>query len=65
MPQSIPSDPSLVIGNVVPQEKLDILIQIANEQAKIDAAEEALNSQIELKRGLDMTIQDLINMGIC
>jgi hypothetical protein len=64
MPQSIPNDPSLSIGSVVPQEKLEILIKIADEQAKIDAAEDALNSQIQLKRSLDMTIQDLLNMGI-
>lgn len=64
MPLSIPNDPSLSIGDIVVQKKLDILIQISGEQAKIDAAEDALMSQIELKRSLDMTIQDMINMQI-
>ena len=64
MPSTIPYDPSLVLGNLVTQEALDNLVAISAIQAPIDAAESNLNSLIALKRSIDMTIQELINMGI-
>lgn len=64
MPSTIPYDPSLVLGNIVPQEKLDILTAISAAQAPADAAEDNLNSLIALKRSLDMTVQELIEMNI-
>ena len=64
MPSVIPYDPSLVLGNLVSQEKLDNLIQISTLQAPADAAEDELNSLIAMKRSMDMTIQELINMGV-
>ena len=44
MPSTIPYDPALVLGNVVPQEKLDNVIKIAQLQAPADAAQTTLNS---------------------
>ena len=64
MPSTIPYDPALVLGNVVPQEKLDNVIKIAQLQAPADAAQTTLNSMISLKRSMDMTIQEMINMGV-
>jgi hypothetical protein len=64
MPSTIPYDPSLVLGNVVNQATLDNVINIAKLQAPIDAAESTLNSYIALKRSIDMTVQELINMNI-
>jgi hypothetical protein len=64
MPSTIPYDPSLVLGNLVNQEMLDNLEAIAALQGPIDAAEDNLNSLIAMKRSLDMTIQELINMSI-
>jgi hypothetical protein len=64
MPSTIPYDPSLVLGNLVNQEALDNLLAISALQAPIDAAEDSLNSYISMKRSIDMTIQELINMGI-
>lgn len=64
MPSTIPYDPSLVLGNIVSQEKLLNLIKISDAQAPADAAEDELNSLISMKRSLDMTVQELINMGI-
>jgi len=64
MPSTIPYDPSLVLGNIVPQEKLDILTAISAAQAPADAAEDTLNSLISLKRSLDMSVQELIEMNI-
>jgi hypothetical protein len=64
MPTTIPYDPSLVLGNLVSQAALDNLTAISAIQAPIDAAEDTLNSYIAMKRSIDMTVQELINMGI-
>jgi len=64
MPSTIPYDPSLVLGNIVSQEKLDNLVAISAAQAPADAAEDTLNSLIALKRSLDMTVQELIEMNV-
>ena len=64
MPSTIPYDPSLTLGNVVPKEKLDNLIQIAKAQADPDSKEATLNSLITLKRSLDLTVEEMINMGV-
>src|SRR5688572_13520555 len=64
MPSVIPYDPTLVLGNLVTQAKLDIVTEIAAIQAPVDAAEDTLNSFIAMKRSLDMTIQEMVNMGI-
>lgn len=64
MPSTIPYDPSLVLGNVVSQEKLANVVAISKAQAPADAAESNLNSLITLKRSLDMTVQELMGMGV-
>lgn len=64
MPSSIPYDPSLVLGSIVSLEKLDNIEQISSAQAPADAAEDEMNSLISLKRSIDMTIQEMINMKI-
>lgn len=64
MPSVIPYDPSIVLGNIVEPEKLDRLEQIAKLQAPIDSAEEQLNSLIALRRSIDMTAQELVNLNI-
>jgi hypothetical protein len=64
MPSTIPYDPSLTLGSIVPKEKLDNIIQMATVQAPADAAEATLNAMITLKRSVDMTVQERINLGI-
>lgn len=64
MPSSIPYDPSLVLGNLVSQDRLDNLTKISELQAAPDAAEETLNSFIAMKRSIDMTVQELVDMQI-
>jgi hypothetical protein len=64
MPSTIPYDPSLVLGNIVTKQKLDIVTAISAAQAPADAAEDTLNSLISLKRSIDMTVQELIEMNI-
>ncbi len=55
---------SIALGNIVDIEKLKNLEAIAKLQAPIDSAERELNSLIELKRSLDMTTQELVNLRI-
>lgn len=64
MPSTIPYDPSLVLGNLVSLEALDTLTAVSALQAPIDSAEDTMNSYLELRRSLDMTIQELVDMGI-
>lgn len=64
MPSTIPYDPTLTLGSIVPQEKLANVLDIAKLQAPADAAEANLNALILLKRSVDMTIQEVMNMGI-
>lgn len=64
MPSTIPYDPALALGQVVSVARLKILEQIAQAQAPADAAEDTLNSMIALKRSLDMTVQELVNMAV-
>lgn len=64
MPTTIPYDPSLALGNIVPKARLEGLLQISALQAPIDAAEEVLNSLIALQRSIEGTVQELSSMGI-
>lgn len=49
MPSTIPNDPSLILGNIVPQEKLDNIAKISELQAPADAAQDSMNSFISLR----------------
>lgn len=64
MPSTIPYDPSLTLGNIVGMDQLNNLVQISTLQAPADAAEGNMNSLMTLKRSIDMTIQEMIDMGI-
>ena len=63
-PSTIPYDPSLTLGNIVPAETMANVVAIAKEQQPADDAEDELNSMISLKRSIDMTIQEMIEMNI-
>jgi hypothetical protein len=64
MPTSIPYSPSLVLGGIVDPAAMENLLAMSAVQTPIDAAQETLNSFISMKRSLDMTAQELINMGV-
>ena len=65
MPSSIPYDhPSLVLGNIVDPKLLAMLRQIGSAQAKIDSAQDKMNSFITMKRSLSMTLNELVGMNI-
>jgi len=64
MSTTIPYDPSLALGNIVPEGLLKVLEDISTLQTPIDSALDELNSSILLKRKLQMTMQDLVNLHI-
>jgi hypothetical protein len=64
MSTTIPYDPSLALGNIVPEDHLKVLEAISTLQTPIDSALDEVNSSILLKRKLKMTMQDLVNLGI-
>ena len=64
MPQSIPFDPSLTLGNIVHPEKIKALQAVDEAQQPINLAQEKLNSFILAKRSLDMTVQQMIQMQV-
>lgn len=64
MSTTIPYSPSLVLGSIVDPAAMDNLLAISAIQTPIDAAQETLNSFISMKRSLEMTVQELINMSI-
>lgn len=65
MASSIPFDhPSLVLGHIVNTDLLKLLEKIASLQAKTDAAFERMNSFIAMRRGLNMTINELVSLGV-
>ncbi|KAI0391282.1 hypothetical protein F5Y17DRAFT_17294 [Xylariaceae sp. FL0594] len=64
MPSSIPYDPSLVLANVVDNRALNIIQQISEAAAPADAAQNNLNALISMRRSLDMTRNELTNLGI-
>ncbi len=64
MSTTIPYDPSLILGNIVPEEKLTVLEAISDLQTPIDAAQGELNSAILLRRKLDMTMQELVSLNV-
>ncbi len=64
MPTSIPYEPSLILGGVVNQEKINVLLEMAAVQGTVDAAQEKLNLHIQEKRNLDMIKLELVDMNI-
>jgi hypothetical protein len=64
MAVTIPFDPTLVLGNIVSLEKIKKLEKEAKAQQPVDAAQRKLNALILAKRSLDMTTQELMNMGV-
>ncbi len=64
MPSTIPYDPSLILGNVIHPERLKNIEAISALQAPVDAAEANMNSLISLKRSVDMTIQEMLDMRL-
>ncbi|MFN3736464.1 hypothetical protein [Hydrogenophaga sp.] len=64
MPSTIPYSPSLTLGSVITPSVMEALTKISHAQAPIDAAQENLSSLISLRRSLDMTRQELVDMRI-
>ena len=61
---SIPYDASLLLGNIVPPQHMEMLEMKAAFQETIDDALEELTSFLELKKKLDATAQDMLALGV-
>ena len=64
MPQTIPYDPAFTLANVVDDDTIGLLVNVAKAQAPVDTAEESYNSALLNLRSLQMTRSELQNMGI-
>ena len=56
--------PSLALGHIVQTEVLQFIEQMDALQSRTDAAYERMNSFIALRRGLSMTINELVGLGV-
>lgn len=64
MVQSIPYDPSMVLGSIVHKSEIDVLLEISSVLGEIESCERKLNNMIMLRRKLKMTMDDMVNMEI-
>jgi hypothetical protein len=65
MPSAIAyNHPSLVLGNIVDTKLLDFMSQMSRRQSDIDAAHDTLNSLVQMKRSIAMTVNELKEMNI-
>ncbi|MEJ7687614.1 MAG: hypothetical protein WKG52_11815 [Variovorax sp.] len=64
MPSTIPYDPSLALGAIVDPAAFTTLTQISELNAEIDAAQDNLNAFISMKRSIDMTMYELVDMEV-
>ncbi|KAF4471842.1 hypothetical protein FALBO_1244 [Fusarium albosuccineum] len=63
-PPSILNDPSLVFAGVVSKEALNLVEKISDFQSKIDSRNDELNSLVAMKRSLEITRTELLNLGV-
>ena len=52
MVQSIPYDPSMVLGSIVHKSEIDVLLEISSVLGEIESCERKLNNMIMLRRKL-------------
>lgn len=64
MPHTIPYDPSLTLGNIVNPKKIVLLENLDTAMGNISTAKDELNSLILEKRSLEMTLNEVMNMGV-
>lgn len=64
MSSTIPYDPSLTLGNIVDNAKIEQLKKIQAYQTPIDEELNRLNRAIMLRRSFDMTRQELANLNV-
>lgn len=61
---ALPYIPNLTLGSIVDPATMRTLQAMSEATGKIDIAHDHLNSQISMKRSLDMTAQELENLNI-
>lgn len=61
---ALPYIPNLTLGGIVDPSTMKTLLAMSEATGKIDVAHDHLNSQISMKRSLEMTAQELENLHI-
>ncbi len=61
---ALPYIPNLTLGGIVDPSTMRTLLAMSEATGKIDIAHDHLNSQISMKRSLEMTAQELENLNI-
>lgn len=61
---ALPYIPNLTLGAIVDPSTMRTLLAMSEATGKIDTAHDHLNSQIAMKRSLEMTAQELENLNI-
>ena len=64
MSMVIPYVPGLAMGGIVDPSLLKSLVAVSEAQSIVNAAQDKLNSYISMKKSLDMTIQEMIDMNL-
>jgi len=64
MASTIPYSPALALGNLIHPDVLIAVSKISVLQAPIDAAKDNLNALIAMRRSLDMTVQELMELNV-
>jgi|UniRef100_UPI00404B2052 hypothetical protein len=62
--ETIPYDPSLVLGMVIQTDKIQKLIDIAEAQNPINLSRDKVNAYLRQKLSLDMMMQELITLKV-
>lgn len=62
--QSIPYDPSLVLGDIADENILKNMETTAKAAAQVDAVQDELNALILAKRSLNMTLEELTGLAV-
>ena len=62
--ETIPYDPSLVLGMVIQTDKIQQLIDIADAQNPINLSRDKVNAFLRQKLSLDMMMQELITLKV-
>lgn len=62
--ETIPYDPSLVLGMVIQPDKIKQLMDIAEAQNPVNLAREKVNALLRQKLSLDMLIQELLSLDV-
>lgn len=62
--ESLPYDSSLVLGQLIDEARLATLIDLGKKQTGVNAAFDAYNANLQLKLSLQMSLRELVELGV-